>query len=254
MSDRDHATQSYRQEFAQEELARTYDASEYGAGSWSSLLWRLEQRTLNALLESASFVPHRDRYLDFACGTGRVLSYLAPHFDTAAGVDISEAMLVQARRRAPRAVLRAADVTTDPEVVGGEYDLVTSFRFLLNADPSDRLPAMRWIRSRLRDENSRVVVNNHGNLWTHKAVTHALRRLRGGHRGTTGNVLSHRQVLRLAEASGFEVESVHGMGLLGGQALRLIPFERMTLLQEALREKPFVELLGEDQLYVLAAR
>lgn len=243
---------NYRDEFAREDLARTYDSSEYGPHSWSTLLWALEQRSLTEILDAPGFLPRRDRYLDFACGTARVTSFIAPRFAETAGVDISEAMLELARPRVPDALFRTADVSTEPEVVGANFDLVTSFRFLLNADPADRLPALRWMRSRLRDQQSRAIVNNHSNFWTHKAITHGVRRLRGRGRTTTGNVLSHREVLRLAQSAGFRVESVHGMGLLGGQTLRVVPFDRMSALQESLREKPLVERLGEDQIYVLA--
>ncbi|MGG5260605.1 class I SAM-dependent DNA methyltransferase [Phycicoccus avicenniae] len=254
MSDRDPSSASYRDEFAADDLARQYDAREYGPTSWSTLLWQLEQRTLDELLGASTFVPRRERYLDFACGTGRVLSFVAPHFETAAGVDISTAMLEQAKARVPDARLEAADVTATPDVVGGDYDLVTSFRFLLNADARDRVPALRWMRDRLRDGSGRVVVNNHSNLWSHKAVTHGLRRVRGGGERLTGNVLSHREVQQMVEQAGLRVESVHGLGFLGGQALRVIPFGPMARIQEALRQKPLLEKVGEDQIYVLAPR
>ena len=245
---------NYREEFAREDLAKTYDAKEYGPRSWSTLLWALEQRTLSSLLQTNEFLPRRERYLDFACGTGRVTAFMAPQFGETAGVDISEAMLEIARPHVPGATFRAADVGVEPEVVGADFDLVTSFRFLLNADPGDRLPALHWMRSRLRDANSRVVVNNHSNLWSHKALSNGIRRLRGRGSATTGNVLSHRQVVNLVEAAGFRVESIHGMGFFGGHAMRIIPFDRMSTLQEAMREKPGLQRIGEDQIYVLAPR
>ncbi len=245
---------SYRSEFGDEDLAKNYDAAEYGPNSWSTLLWGLEQKSLTQLLADPAFVPRRGRYLDFACGTGRVTSFIAPHFEQTVGVDISEAMLAQARPRVPAGTFTQGDVIADPSVAGGDFDLVTSFRFVLNADPSDRPPALRWLRSQLRDGSSRAIVNNHSNLWTHKAITHAARQLRNRGRKTTGNVLSHKQMASLVQDAGFRIESVHGMGLMGGQALRLIPFAPMSRLQESLRETPLLEKLGEDQLYVLAPR
>ena len=245
---------SYRSEFGDEHLAKNYDAAEYGPRSWSTLLWGLEQKSLGELLDDPAFVPRRGRYLDFACGTGRVTAFIAPHFEQTVGVDISEAMLAQARPRVPRATFTQGDVIADPSVAGGDFDLITSFRFVLNADPSDRLPALRWLGSQLRDGSSRAIVNNHSNLWTHKAVTHAARKLKSRGRRVTGNVLSHQQMTTLVHEAGFSIESVHGMGLIGGQAMRLIPFAPMSRVQEALRETPVLEKLGEDQLYVLAPR
>jgi SAM-dependent methyltransferase len=249
----DHAsTSSYRSEFNKGQLAKLYDASEYGPRSWSTLLWQVEKKALGKLLDSRSFVPNRERYLDFACGTGRITAFVAPHFEQTVGVDINEAMLEEARPRTPGATFVKADVVADPEAAGGDFDFITAFRFILNADPADRLPALRWMRSRMRDDTSRAVVNNHSNLWSHKAVTHGLRQLRARGRRTTGNVLSHRDMSRLVTEAGFTIESVHGMGFGGGQALRLIPFEHMARYQQALSGVPGLERLGEDQLYVLA--
>ena len=243
---------SYRSEFGEKKLAKQYDACEYGPRSWSTLLWALEQQTLTTLLNRRDFVPRRDRYLDFACGTGRVTQFIAPHFHSTVGVDISDAMLDQARPRVPSAEFLQGDVIADASLAGGNFDLVTSFRFVLNADPSDRLPALKWLRSQLRNSSSRAIINNHANLWTHKAITHGLRKVKNRSRLVTGNVLSHQQMVSLVQDAGFSVESVHGMGHLGGQSLRLVPFETMWRLQSRLRETPVLEKLGEDQLYVLA--
>ena len=119
----------------------------------------------------------------------------------------------------------------------------------------DQLPKIARLADRLAIVRSMThEFNNHSNLWSHKAVTHGVRRLRGAGRRTTGNVMSHRHVLELVQAAGLEVESTHGMGFLGGQALRVIPFKRMSALQESLREKPVLQRLGEDQIYVLRPR
>lgn len=252
MIENDASRASYRSEFDEEGLAKQYDVSEYGPHSWSTLLWALEQKTLAEALCRCDFVPNRERYLDFACGTGRVTEFIAPHFQSTVGVDISEAMLEQARPRVPSAEFIRGDVIADPFLAGGKFDFVTSFRFILNADPSDRLPVLKWLRGRLRDESSRAMVNNHSNLWTHKAITHAVRRVRNRGNLITGNVLSHHQMAILVRDAGFSIESIHGMGLLGGQALRVIPFEFMAHLQARLREIPLLEKLGEDQIYVLA--
>lgn len=245
---------SYRSHFGEERLAKHYDDLEYGPRSWSTLLWALEQETLTALLNRRDFVPNRDRYLDFACGTGRVTQHIAPHFQSTVGVDISQPMLNEACRRLPSAKFVQGDVIADPSLATGNFDLVTSFRFLLNADPPDRPAALKWLRSQLRDASSRAIVNNHSNLWTHKAITHSLRQLKSRGRSVTGNVLSHRQMVALVRDAGFSVESVHGMGHLGGHTLRVVPFEMMLRLQSRLRELPALERLGEDQLYVLAPR
>lgn len=246
------ARTSYRDQFDNADSASRYDAVEYGPRSWATLLWSVEQAALSEILAAPNFVPRRERYLDFACGSGRVTRFLSPQFMTTVGVDITDSMLDLARRQVPDATFVQADVGTEPERPGADFDLITAFRFLLNADPEDRVPALRWMRSRLRDGASRAIVNNHGNLWTHKAIPHAIRRFQSRGREPSGNVLSHREMIRLITEAGLAVESVHGMGLLGGSALKIIPFRTMERLQQALRGTPLLERLGEDQLYVLA--
>src|SRR4051812_33479433 len=134
MTDSDHTFESYRAAFSRAELATQYDESQYAPESWSSLLWVVERRILEYLLHREGLVKTRERYLDFACGTGRVTGFLAPLFDTTVGVDISEPMLEVARAQLPNATFVKADVREAQVELGGPFDLITAFRFLLNAD------------------------------------------------------------------------------------------------------------------------
>jgi len=242
----------YRKEFDDDVRAERYDDQQYATSSWSSLLWEHEQEVLEGLLSDPDFLPVRRRYVDFACGTGRVIEVLATRFDDVEGVDISEAMLRRARRRLPGVRFVAGDVMRCPELVGANVDLVTMFRFLLNAEPADRLGALSWARGLLRDDASRIIVNNHGNLWTHKAIPYAVRRVRHSGGSVTGNVLSHRQVVSLVNAAGLKVERVIGLGYLGGHAQQLLGRNRMSRLQRRLSGVRWVQRLGEDQIYVLS--
>lgn len=245
---------TYRREFEDLSQAQRYDALQYAAHSWSTLLGDLERSFLHQALARPDFVPRRERYLDFACGTGRVTEMMSARFSHSVGIDISAAMLDRARMRVPSAHFVQGDVITTPELAGDGYDLLTSFRFLLNADDSDRVPALKWMRSRLREDSSRIIVNNHANFWSHKAVSHALRRLRQGSRGTTGNVLSHKEMVRLVDASGLSIRSVYGVGFLGGHVLRVVPFDKMSRLQHMLNGAPVLQKFAENQIYVLSAR
>ena len=243
---------TYREQFAEIDKATRYDSEEYGARSWSTLLWGLEQTVLQCLLDDPQFVPRREAYLDFACGTGRVTEFIAPRFSRARGIDISESMLTRARARVPSARFFTGNVMATPDLLEGAFDLVTAFRFILNADEEDRETALRWIRSRMHDDSSRVVVNNHSNLLSHKALPYAWRQLRHKGRRVTGNVLRHGRVVDLATAAGFRVESVMGVGYLGGTFLRVIEFDRMTAMQKRLASVGWLQSIAEDQIYVLA--
>lgn len=76
---------------------------------------------------SADFKPRR--VLDFGCGVGRVLLPLAKHAESAVGVDISPAMLEEAKLNAARWALpnvRLLQSDDSLSLVDGEFDLVHS--------------------------------------------------------------------------------------------------------------------------------
>jgi SAM-dependent methyltransferase len=121
--------------------------------------WRLEQRILDELLADR---PPPGTAIDFACGTGRVLGFLAERARRVIGVDISAAMIEVARQRYPQARLVYGDVTVTPGLLTESADVVTAFRFLLNAEPPLRASALEWMRDRLAPGGA-LIVNFHLN-------------------------------------------------------------------------------------------
>ncbi|HAA48954.1 MAG TPA: hypothetical protein DCE43_04495, partial [Planctomycetaceae bacterium] len=76
------------------------------------MMWQIEQAMLEDVLESTrQQSPVGINYLDFACGTGRVLGFVSEHTNTATGVDVSDSMLEVAATSAPGAELISADIT-----------------------------------------------------------------------------------------------------------------------------------------------
>jgi SAM-dependent methyltransferase len=112
-------------------------------------------------LVASEYLGRRERYLDFACGTGRMLSALAPFFQEVIGVDVSESMVSAARLKVEKAAFHIVDLTTQ-DISMGQFDLITAFRFFGNAEPTLRREALRVLRSKLRDDGL-LVLNNHRN-------------------------------------------------------------------------------------------
>jgi len=54
------------------------------------------------------------RYLDFACGTGRITEIVAPFALRSYGVDVSETMLAQAPAKCPHTTFLLRDMTREP--------------------------------------------------------------------------------------------------------------------------------------------
>ena len=95
--------------------ARAYDLfykqKDYGA----------EAGAVVALVEQYS--PGARSLLDVACGTGLHLSHLAAHYPRVTGVDVSEAMLAEARVAAPGVPFSQGDMRTFD--LGEQFDVVT---------------------------------------------------------------------------------------------------------------------------------
>ncbi|MDT8369919.1 MAG: class I SAM-dependent methyltransferase [Longimicrobiales bacterium] len=144
------------------------------------------------------------RYLDFACGTGRITEVVAPMASSVTGVDVSRSMLTVAESKLPSATFLEADLTRGPAELG-PFDLVTAFRFFGNADPELRTAALTAL-NRLQPTGGILVLNNHRNP---RSVTNLLDRLRG--EGALMD-LTHPALRRLLDHHGYEVVAARPIG------------------------------------------
>jgi ubiquinone/menaquinone biosynthesis C-methylase UbiE len=144
------------------------------------------------------------RYLDFACGTGRISEIVVPFAREAVGVDISETMLAQARRRCPSMLFVNADLTIERPALG-QFDLITAFRFFGNAQNDLRTAALAAMHRLLKDDGY-LVFNNHRNPLSTLALAG---RVTGVAPGTD---LTHAKLTRMLKAAGFRIVSGRGIG------------------------------------------
>jgi hypothetical protein len=243
---------TYRRHFAAKERAADYDEVQYASGSYSDVLWEVEKRQLQDIIASLRSTHERIDYLDFAAGTGRIISFVEDQVDTATGIEISSAMVERAQAKLSRARMICADITGTQSAVEDSYDLITAFRFVLNAEPALRLAAMKALAARLKDERSVIVFNNHGNIWSLKLLAlpfHKLRSRRSGWK-PEGNVMSDTQVRELAEQAGLRIVRQLGCGVLSGKSLKLLGRERTVRMERALAARPVLWRLGANRMYV----
>ena len=127
------------------------------------------------------FFPHGpQRYLDFACGTGRITAQVAPMAGQSVGVDISPTMIEEARKKCPQTSFHLADLTQQAPDLGGNFDLITSFRFFGNAQDELREGALKAITQRMAP-GGHLVINSHRNP---RALYALLDRMTGGNTGS----------------------------------------------------------------------
>lgn len=184
------------------------------------------------------------RYLDFACGTGRITQTVAPLARESVGVDLSPSMLSVAREKCPGTRFVEADITRK-SVDLGTFDLVTAFRFLGNAQDELRDAALAAIARVLRS-GGHLVVNSHRNPLAPQALLH---RLTGG---THGMDLHYFKLKRLLARHGLRVVARRPIGfwlfrsrLLDDPAILDAPAARETRF-----EAPWLVPFAPDALVV----
>jgi ubiquinone/menaquinone biosynthesis C-methylase UbiE len=138
-----------------------YDAL-WSPGTRVAYLWHLVRPWLRETVARTVMTRSGSRLLDFACGTGRVMAEVVDLVSEAHGVDISPEMVARARERVPNAGVYQGDlVNQDP--TARDYDIVTMFRFVLNASPDTRAAVLVAAREKLARRFGFLIVNNHGN-------------------------------------------------------------------------------------------
>lgn len=243
---------SYREQFTSPEAARRYEKF-YSQKTLDSILWEIEKNYLLETVTELRNTVQKIDYLDFACGTGRVVCYLEPFVNTATGIDVSSEMLKIAQQKVKHASLYCKDITDTSIEEEGKYDLITTFRFILNAEPNMRISALRELAKRLKDKSSLLILNNHSNPISYKALLwpyHYTRIFILGRR-TSGNYLTIQQLRAVIDAAGLEILSIVGMGFMSAKFLSLLPYHYFKKIETALAGENFIsKRFGANQIII----
>lgn len=147
--------------------------------------------------------------LDFACGTGRILSVLESHFLTPTGVDVSESMLGFAKSKCKRSQIFQQDITREP--IDGEFDLITAFRFFLNAEHLLKIDTLKAIHKNLAN-NGVLIANIHQNSSSPLGMAHKVRNLLS--RSKRSNDLAYEEFEAILNHCEFKVVELHRYSFL----------------------------------------
>ena len=177
---------------------------------YRALVWEWEKERLSHVL--GLFPAGRSlRVLDFACGTGRIAEFLEGAGHNVTGVDVSESMLAVARKRLARTEIIHDDITRHDGLGERRFDLITAFRFMLNAQQSLREEAIAVLARHLADDGY-LVFNNH--LQSGSIPQRALAAWSVLLRKTPGPGLSMRETRRLVEGAGLKIVDVYHWGIV----------------------------------------
>ena len=174
------------------------------AGGFDSYMTAREAVLVPALVRDL-FPNSRPKYLDFACGTGRITSLVEPLARASCGVDVSASMLAEAVRKCPNTRFVLRDLTTEP-LDETDFELATAFRFFGNAQDDLRRAVFQAI-SRHLVPGGYFVFNNHRNRSSGRAL---LQRATGRFQDHADLDLA--KIRRLMEPAGLRVVRTTGIG------------------------------------------
>lgn len=210
----------YLERFQQPSDVVAYDESEYGRGSYSSFIWKLQQPVLRSIIEEQRARIGKIRLLDFACGTGRILSFVEDLVEQSDGVDLSLPMIERAAARCQKSRLIVGDIVADSSIARGRYEIITTFRFLLNAENSVRLAVLRALRARIDSEHGILIANVHGHSLSSRHLALKYRRWQSARSEPSAEndpmlaEMEKAEIIELFRAGGFEEVRILGFGVL----------------------------------------
>lgn len=216
-----------------------YDA-DFEASRFLTYLWDQERTLVLELLRNEDVPDGGAAFLDFACGTGRVLGSMERHCRRAVGVDVSREMLRIAQGKVRSAELVLADVRDEEVDVGGPFNVATAFRFFPNADPALRRRAAQFLSTHLV-RGGLLIVNNHQN------ASSALCRL-GALIGKkwAWSPYPNAHLVALLEENGFVLEGSRSFGVLPGTARRLYAPRWCHAMADGLAHQLGFNQMGQD--------
>jgi SAM-dependent methyltransferase len=238
---------SYRTSHQMKDHGARYDSVVYGEGQYDANVWEIERAQLARIVQK--YFPNGiSNYLDFACGTGRILSQVAPRATQATGLDISAEMVKEARKKVQHAEYILGDITEDQNLLDGRgpFTGITMFRFLLNAEPALRKNVLEAIVPHLASEGI-FICNNHGNQSSALALVLFLRRMLGL---SVTKAYHYQDALALLEQHDLHVVETVGTCFLPRLTSRILPRGLWRWLELQLGKCKWLSRYAIYQIYV----
>ncbi|MFA5075827.1 MAG: class I SAM-dependent methyltransferase [Patescibacteria group bacterium] len=206
-------------------------------------------------------------YLDFACGTGRIIRFISQNFRFRSyiGYDLSPQMVEEAQKSIKSAEVKfiVGDITKNGGSLPDDYfELVTAFRLILNLEPNNRLNILRALHNKLSSDGY-LVVNNHMNRYSlmgviawllHQVMRWPLKNdlaaLRLGRRRII-STMSQCEVRKLLDETGFKIIKIYHFTFFPGyKNFVILPPRILFYVELFISSLPLVNYFTKDQIYV----
>jgi SAM-dependent methyltransferase len=194
--------QDYRESHSGEGYGKVYTKT-YEAGFYSAQWSLLEKPLIKAIFQKIAN-QNKTKYLDFACGTGRIIKLAENYFNETWGVDVSDSMLEISKSNCNSSTLLNQDITSNR--INKKFDVITAFRFFLNAQKQLRLNVLTEMHA-MMNKNGYLIINVHVNAnsplgWVYR-IRNKVRKK------TIANTMSLECISKELNDSGFDIEEVH---------------------------------------------
>jgi len=207
------------------------------------VVWQFEKGILDRILK-VFYKKSEICHFDFACGTGRILSYLKDRTKHSVGVDLSPSMIEVARKSNRGAEIIEADLTRCDVLGDRKFNLITAFRFFPNAEGDLRMEAMQVLTRHL-DDNGYLVFNNHKNTGSTK---NRLARL-FGRRNYKG--MSIGEVKSLLAKTGLKIVKIYHLCVFpSSDNHMLLPVFFLRPIEAFLIKRRSLQIFGENLIFV----
>ena len=235
---------SYRESHTAEDTAKNYDKA---IGSkFESRIYMIEDILFWKLLNK--YAKKDSKILDFACWTGRKTSFLKEHYEDVRWFDISDAMLSVARQKYQNIDFYKVDLWKDK--VDEKFDLITAFRFFLNAEDSLKKYILKNMRDILKD-SWYIIFNIHYNKYSLACLLQRITYYLWMDKHKQ-NVVSYWQMEKILEECWYEIkESIWYSHLLGWSILRWLPFNFLKDIDLFLMKIDCIKYFAKDIMFVV---
>ena len=194
-----------------------YDDSLFKDGRFDNEIWKKEQVILKGIISKYDV---KGRLMDFACGTGRIIGFLEDQFEESIGIDISQNMLDQAKIQTKHSKLICGDLTRNPKLIHGKFDCITCFRFFLNAEPSLRDEVFKFITNKLKNQDSILIFNIHGNKFSTRWFLVVFDKI---FKRSYQNQISLKEVKLMLKQHDLEIVEFYGIGFIYKVFFKFMP-------------------------------
>lgn len=252
---------SYRDSHQSQTAAADYENMYQGfkqaraTEKFSYARWLIEQEDIDAYLRN-NLKLTRGKFLDFACGTGRWISYLEGRFRESVGIDVSEEMLKIAKTKCKRTRFICNDITTSHCLDDEKFSVVTAFRFFLRAEDSLRRSVLNQLRRVVADDGV-LIFNVHDSKRSMNWPLYFLSSLIGKESPISGAYalkrrpsISDEDTSRLLNDEGFKIEKVTYLGIIPNYVYAL-PFASAALfrIDRFLYRKQWFKSIAIERIY-----